>query len=157
MCWVFFSFNSLAFLFSFISFGVFNFLQVCFKNAIPWHILDLCIKNGYRPNHVHKDYKTYKFTFKKKILIVFENNFRFLLTGDLILSPSFHDRVWMQGFIGALWSADISSKKNPFYIFLLKDFRISILILIFSTHQLTSGCNLNHNFYFGLKCNHKCF
>ena len=43
--------------------------------------------------HVHKDYKTYKFTFKKKILIVFENNFRFLLPGDLILSPSFHDRV----------------------------------------------------------------
>ena len=43
--------------------------------------------------HVHKDYKTYKFPLNKKILIFFENNFHFLLTGDLILSPSLYDGV----------------------------------------------------------------
>ena len=158
MCWVFFSFNSLAFLFFFLLFLLAFLISSKYVSKMPY--LDIywtyVLKMDTDLIHVHKDYKTYKFTFKKKILIVFENNFRFLLTGDLILSPSFHDRVWMQGFIGALWSADISSKKNPFYIFLLKDFRISILILIFSTHQLTSGCNLNHIFSIYLKCNHKC-
>ena len=43
--------------------------------------------------HVHKDYKTYKFPLNKKILIFFENNFHFLLTGDLILIPSLYDGV----------------------------------------------------------------
>ena len=92
--------------------------------------------------HVHKDYKTYKFPLNKKILIFFENNFHFLLTGDLILSL-----LYMMEFD----CRDLLKRYEA------RKFLRQKILFIFSNHELTSGCNLNHNFYFGLKCNHKCF